>query len=181
MIRQALIGLVTLVLIGCGRSTPASPLGTFASSQWAADCEEAIVRENPHDPSVPGPLLRNGGPAFAAAVRRYRCPPPGWAIYTDAADRILGACVDDDTRPFLQGHASFQQSVVREVDRARKLFAAHWGQDLAVGMLQGQTADHCTSVSEPVALGMVRWGASQLSYAHPETIRSQHMCCWEVK
>lgn len=178
MTGRLLAAIAAVAALASCRQPP--PLGSFSTDAWTKDCEQPIVREDPRDPSTPGPILRDGGPAFARAIRRYRCPPPGWAVYTDGADRVVGLCVDDDTRPLARSQGTFSAVVVHETDRARKLIAAHWGHDRAGVMLKG-TEDHCAPQSADVGRGLVRWGASQLSYPQPETIRSQFMCCWEVR
>ncbi|MEO6772878.1 MAG: hypothetical protein ABI467_07630 [Kofleriaceae bacterium] len=179
-IRACLLLVGIAGLAGCEHK---SPLGTFSQADaraWAKDCDVPIVAENPHDPSTPGPITRDGGPAFERAARRYRCAPPGWSIYVDDKDQVLGLCVDDDTRPYMRSQGSFSESVDHEVDRARRLVDAHWGLKLAGEMLRGADDDHCSPKSAPVGHGLVRWGASQLTYPHPETIRSLNMCCWEA-
>ena len=180
-----MLSIALVALLGCGNHP--SPLGTLSSSglsAWTADCETPIVEENPNDPSTPGPTLRDGGPGFASATRRYRCPPPGWAIYTDDARRVVGFCVDDDTRPYMRSTGSYHDTVDHEIDRARKLVTKHWGSAMATQMMKDAdvdaNGDHCSAHSRTVAPNMVRWGMSQLSYPNPETIRSLYMCCWEV-
>lgn len=178
--------LLLAVLTSCGHP---SPLGTFAEKEWAKDCETPIVKEDPHDPSAPGPIMLDGGPAFSQATRRYRCPPPGWALYTDDRDRIVGLCVDDDNRPNRPGrpaHGSISETVDHETDRARRLITARWGHRLAADMLKGADGDRCSPDSEPVAHGMVRWGQTQFFYPSAdglsiENVHSLNMCCWQVK
>lgn len=155
-----------------------SPLGTFTHddlSKWTADCEVPILEETPPEPL--GPTLRDGHPAFERATRRFRCPPPGWAIYTDKDHQIIGLCVDDDTRS-----AKHQGAWISELDRARALITSHWGVKRASEMLKGTSGDHCSmSASESVTGGMLRWTMDQFLYPNPETIYSHYMCCWEVK
>lgn len=166
-------------LVGCHRHS--APLGTLKdTSAWTSDCEAPIVKEDPRAQDALGPTMRDGGPAFVRATQRYRCSPPGWAIYTDSDDRIVGFCVDDDTRPYVKLGGSFRDSVDHETDRARRLIATHWGVNRAIDMLRGASGDHCAVTSESVVGGMSRWGMSQFVYPEPEKIRSINMCCWEL-
>lgn len=169
-----LLALFAVSGTGCDRS---APLGTFTRndvSKWASDCETSIVEENPRDVHVPGPLLRDGGPAFEHAAHRYRCRPPGWAIYTDRDSRIIGLCVDDEIR-YSDG------TQVSEIDRARMLITTHWGRKRATQMLQGvSTNDHCSRDTESIS-GMLRWRDSAFIYLDEPRMRSRDMCCWEVK
>jgi hypothetical protein len=166
------------MIAACGH--PSSQLGSFSERDWAKDCETAIVEENPRDPAAPGPILRDGGPAFQRATKRYRCAPPGWAVYADDGGRILGLCVDDDTRRRGQT-GSFHDTVDHEVDRARRIIAEHWGPKLAGEMLRGADDDHCSPSSTQVSRGIVRWGATQLTYPESAEVHSLYMCCWEVE
>ena len=173
-----LLSAALVVVAACGH--PSSQLGSFSESDWAKDCATAIVEENPRDPAAPGPILRDGGPAFQRATKRYRCPPPGWAVYADSEERVVGLCVDDDTRRRGQT-GSFHDTVDHEVDRSRRIIAAHWGQKLAGEMLRGADEDHCSPSSTDVGRGIVRWGATQLVYPEPAAIHSLYMCCWEAR
>jgi hypothetical protein len=168
--------LLLVILVGCDRP---SPLGTFTSndlSKWAADCEAPIVEENPREPRAMAPWSRDGRPSLEHSTRRFRCPPPGWAIYTDKRDRVVGLCVDDDTNSL-----KHQGAWISAIDRARVLITSHWGVKRAGEMLKGTTGDRCASQAETVAGSMLRWDMDQLSYPNPETIYSHSMCCWEVK
>lgn len=166
--------ILILVFASCDR---ASPLGTFSRddlAKWTTDCETSIVEENPHDSASPGPIMRDGGRAFVRATRRFRCPPPGWAIYTDAKSRIVGLCIDDDW------NSRKNQGVwIAATDRARSLITAHWGVERAGEMLKGTAGDDCELTgSVPIASGMLRFGMTQLVY--PEPTYSNYMCCWEL-
>lgn len=168
--------ILLLVLASCDRP---SPLGTFTRddlSKWEGDCEAQIIEENPHEPRAMAPWSRDGRPTFVRATRRFRCPPPGWAIYTDKRDRVIGFCVDDDTNS-RKNHGVW----ISALDRARSLITTHWGASRAGEMLKGATGDKCALRSEPVPGGMVRWEMWQLRYPNPETIYSHTMCCWEVE
>jgi hypothetical protein len=164
------------VIAGCDRP---SPLGTFSRddlAKWAGDCESSIVEDDPHDPRTPGPKSRDRGTAFARATRRYRCPPPGWAVYTDKRNQVVGFCVDDDTRS-----SKHQGKWISEIDRARALITAHWGSKRAEEMLKGTSGDLCSVTSESVADDMLRWSADQDFYPNPENVYSHVKCCWEVR
>lgn len=182
--------LLLVAVLGCDHS---SPLGTFTRNdlpKWKTDCDAPIVEEGPRDLPALNPPLRDGGPAFERAVRRYRCPPPGWAVYTDDDNRVVGLCVDDEIRYPVYGEKDWQEVAagkrpaterVSEIDRARDLITARWGDKLAGDMLKGISGDKCSRDSERVAHGMTRWGAGQFIYLDAERIYSRSMCCWEVQ
>ena len=182
--------LVLVALLGCDRP---SPLGTFTRSdlpKWQADCAASIVEENPHDPSAPGPMLRNGERAMKRSVRRYRCRPPGWAIYTDDDNHVVGLCVDDEIRYPKYGEKEWQEVAagerpatehIPEIDRARDLITAHWGHKLAGEMLKDASGDKCSPDGERVAHGMIRWSRGGFIYLDEKRMYSRSMCCWEVQ
>jgi hypothetical protein len=155
-------------VLGCKHP---SPLGTFTRDDlpaWKGDCGVQIVEEDPHAASAPGPVPNDGGePSFGRATRRYRCPSPGWSIYTDTDSRVVGVCVDELWVPRTYTSARELEDAaagkiprnitVSEVDRARPLITAHWGRERADAMLRGTVGGRCADRGERVEGGMTRW------------------------
>lgn len=156
-----------------GPSSTSSAPGTVA--EWAADCEaplsiEGVVRG-------PDPLQRYGpNVAFQAAAMSYVCPHPGWSVYVDRSDRIVGVCVDD----LMASPKPYQ----RAIDRARVLLARHVSDSFAADITEGNV---CSLLPQRIAHGLQRWtsplrlviGKDGRTTYHP-SVGTLDACCWEV-
>jgi hypothetical protein len=166
--------LFVLLLAACKRSAPA-PLGSLKGHRaaWQADCpnplrEEAVVR----GPDFLASMSRMRKVVFDKAAKRLTCEHPGWALYYDNAERIVGLCVDDQVVPE-QSHLA----------RAAPLLLKHLPAELVHDM-----TNRCAWEPEHIKHGLVRWyqrlpfvrDAEGHSTVHPP-VNTLTACCWEVR
>lgn len=168
--------LTVALIFGCGKSP--EPLGKLPRDRladWAADCDAPIVEE----PSLKGkdPMMvgkRRRELTFQKATRRYLCRPPGWSVYVDASERIVGLCVDNKLWP---------NPIEEHLQRAAPLIAKHMGEELAEELTKGT----CRFEPESVGHGLIRWKQDLPNVVKPDGTVSYHpnvgtlqACCWEL-
>jgi hypothetical protein len=173
---RALIPVLVVLAAACENRKP-QPLGKLPRSElasWAADCPSEIQEK---------PAIRGRDPAihvfgrdstFQQASHRFVCDAPGWAVYVDSTDRVVGMCVDNNLRaePGKRDH----------LERARPLIGKHWGPEMAASM----TTDSCLSV--PIRVGpFLRWSQDMPKVQLPDgtwtfgpNTGALWSCCWEV-
>jgi len=155
-------------LLGCGRHPePFGKLPRDKIGDWKADCSGDIVEQpvsKGEDPTMSGRRVRTL--AFQQATHRFLCSPPGWAIYADSSDRIVGVCIDDDV--------GFPAPYETHVERARRILPKHFDPGLVASMTNACNA-------EPEHVGnLLRWFQA-LPSGLTGPVGTQFTCCWEVR
>ncbi len=181
--------IVSVGLLACGDPHRPDPLGRLTGAptsssapsrmagEWAADCQaplsiEGVVRG-------PDPLMKGGYDApFQAAAMAYVCPHPGWSLYVDRRNRIVGLCVDDSV-----GVGSVSKPYEGALDRARPLLAKH----VSVSFAADVTKDACSYLPQTITHGLRRWEqplrnaiAKDGSQVYQSPVGTVDACCWEV-
>lgn len=166
-----------VLFAACGqRSEPLGKLPRSKLSDWAADCASPIVEEpavKGKDPAMVGKRWREE--TFARATHRFVCKPPGWTVYADDRDRVVGFCVDDKMWP---------DPIEDYFKRTRRLMGQHINPEFAADITQGE----CSFEPESVPHGLLRWEQQLPAVINPDGTKTDHpnvgtlqACCWELK
>jgi len=175
-IERTACAVVVFALLGCGRHPePFGKLSRDKIADWKADCSGEIVEQpvsKGEDPTMSG--RRDRTLALQQATHRFLCNPPGWAIYADSSDRIVGVCVDDDV--------GFPAPYERHVERARRILTKHFDSAIVSDMTK-----KCPYEPEAIGHDLLRWEQDlpavqkpDGSYGFSKPVGTQFACCWEV-
>src|SRR5688572_6034317 len=175
--RIATAVIVVALAISCGKTPdPFGKLTKTKLSEWTADCERQLIEEpalKGKDPMMAGKRWREA--AFQNASRRYHCKPPGWSIYVDGGDRIVGLCVDEDVR---------RRPLEEAEERSRRMITKHMSYSLADDITKGK----CTFKPEKIGHELLRWSQDLPSVIKADGTKGFHepvgaasACCWEVQ
>jgi hypothetical protein len=174
------IALVLLVVHGTGCKNEPQPLGKLPRNglaSWAADCPSEIEEQPAKggQREFVGTVFGEVRTTFRHADHMFVCKAPGWQLYVDQRDRVVGLCIDDNVyaEPGNRGVA----------ERAQRQISKRWGDELAATMTQGTCAARTARIGP-----FLRW----LRYA-PPVVRLPDgtetrapitgtlvTCCWEV-
>ena len=180
------LALLALSVAGCKKDRPA-PFGSLHGNReaWVSNCA---------DPLKVGPVLKEPDPLmvhsrdravsvpFRVATTQTVCAPPGgWALYTDANERIVGLCVDDLIPGLKDG--VLVGKLESDLDRAKPLLMKHFGSQLSADITNGI----CPLGVERVPHGLRRWSQTPRSVRRPDgtltygpSTGTVNTCCWEV-